>query len=184
MKPMTIHATPARSRGVSLLVSLIFLVVLTLLGLTAARVAIMQERMAGNVRETNEAFQAAEATLREIEQRLQAIAQGGTGGLPVVPTWADISLNRNDCTLQSKAENDWTAWDSAPWQTAPTTGNDYLVVSISAVVESGGDLFQPPCLPISSADDTALDDAYIIVARATGPAATGDVIVQSIYYWP
>lgn len=54
-------------RGVSLVVSLIFLVILTLLGLTAMRVATMEERMSGNARDRNIAFQAAEAALRDAE---------------------------------------------------------------------------------------------------------------------
>lgn len=54
-------------RGVSLVVSLIFLVILTVLGLTALRVATMEERMSGNARDRNVAFQAAEAALRDAE---------------------------------------------------------------------------------------------------------------------
>lgn len=58
---------PRSQRGVSLVVSLIFLVILTLLGLTAMRVATMEERMSGNARDRNIAFQAAEAALRDAE---------------------------------------------------------------------------------------------------------------------
>jgi len=54
-------------RGVSLAISLIFLVILTMLGLTALRVATMEERMSGNSRDRNLAFQAAEAALRDAE---------------------------------------------------------------------------------------------------------------------
>ncbi|MEE4331535.1 MAG: PilX N-terminal domain-containing pilus assembly protein, partial [Wenzhouxiangella sp.] len=71
---------PQRARGVTLLIGLMILLVLIILGLTSSNVSMMQERMAGNFRESNLAFQAAEDTLREIEMRLQGMG-GGTGGL-------------------------------------------------------------------------------------------------------
>ena len=54
-------------RGASLLVGLIFLVILTMLGLMALRVATVEERMSGNSRDRSIAFQAAEAALRDAE---------------------------------------------------------------------------------------------------------------------
>ena len=62
-----------RERGVVLVVSLIMLLVLTLLGVTAMQSTIMQERMAGNAREVSMAFQAAEAALRDGENALIAL---------------------------------------------------------------------------------------------------------------
>jgi type IV pilus assembly protein PilX len=53
--------------GAALVVGLIFLVVLTLLGITALKTGILEERMAGNSRDANIAFQAAEAALRDAE---------------------------------------------------------------------------------------------------------------------
>lgn len=53
-----------RQQGAALVVGLIILVVLTLIGVQAMRTNIVQERMAGNMRERNIAFQAAEAALR------------------------------------------------------------------------------------------------------------------------
>ncbi|MEZ5665655.1 MAG: PilX N-terminal domain-containing pilus assembly protein [Burkholderiaceae bacterium] len=47
-----------------LVIGLIILVVLTLLGVQGMRTNVAQERMAGNMRERNLAFQAAEAALR------------------------------------------------------------------------------------------------------------------------
>ena len=59
-----------RESGSALVVSLILLVVLTMLGVQGMRTNVMQERMAGNMRERSLAFQAAEAALREGESRL------------------------------------------------------------------------------------------------------------------
>ena len=51
-------------RGAVLLVSLVMLLLLTLIGLAGMRRAQLEERMAGNLRDRQMAFQAAEAALR------------------------------------------------------------------------------------------------------------------------
>jgi type IV pilus assembly protein PilX len=58
--------------GSVLAIALIFLLLMTLLGVTAMRTTTMQERMAGNVRDRNLAFQAAEVALREGERFIVA----------------------------------------------------------------------------------------------------------------
>ncbi len=84
-------------QGSVLIVSLIFLVVLTLLGIASVRSTSIQERMAFNTREQNLAFQAAEAALRDGE--LWLLAQIGNSQPPgtqascasncySVPVWA------------------------------------------------------------------------------------------------
>ena len=60
-------------RGVSLVVALIFLVILSVLGLTAMRVATMEERMSGNSRDRSLAFEAAEAALRDAESDIDCL---------------------------------------------------------------------------------------------------------------
>lgn len=57
-------ASMLRQRGSALAISLIFLLLMTLLGVSAMQGSNMQERMAGNLRDRNMAFQAAEAALR------------------------------------------------------------------------------------------------------------------------
>jgi type IV pilus assembly protein PilX len=58
--------------GVVLVVSLIMLLLLTLIGLSAMQSTGLEERMAGNMRDRNLAFQAAEAGLRDAEQYLES----------------------------------------------------------------------------------------------------------------
>lgn len=171
----------ATQRGAALFVSLMLLLVLTLIGLSAANVGLLQERMAGNVREYNAAFQAAEATLREIESELGDIVGGSGGSLGTIKIWAEaqaeLGINRNDCTLSGADVDDW------PWQTAPVTGNDYVVIALTDA-GLGGTIFGSACRPMNELNDTALDEYYLVAARAQGPAGTADVIVQSIFFWP
>ncbi len=57
----------AAERGSALILSLIFLVIMTLIAVSAMRDTTLQERMAGNLRDRSLAFQAAEASLRDGE---------------------------------------------------------------------------------------------------------------------
>ncbi|KKN95312.1 hypothetical protein LCGC14_0178390 [marine sediment metagenome] len=61
-----------RQQGSALIVSLVFLLLLTLASVSSIKSSINQERMAANVKFKNDSFQAAEAGLRIAEQSLQA----------------------------------------------------------------------------------------------------------------
>lgn len=58
-------------RGMALLVSLVFLLLLTLIGLSSMQNATLQEKMAGSVILSNQSFQGAEAALRVGESAVQ-----------------------------------------------------------------------------------------------------------------
>jgi type IV pilus assembly protein PilX len=61
-----------QQKGVVLLVSLLFLLLLTLLGVSSMQNATLQEKMASSVTVRNQSFQSAEATLRRGESAIQA----------------------------------------------------------------------------------------------------------------
>jgi type IV pilus assembly protein PilX len=67
-----------RQRGAALLTGLIFMVILTLLGITAARMAGLEERMSGNMRDRSLAMQAAERALRDAERDIRGPVAGST----------------------------------------------------------------------------------------------------------
>lgn len=54
-----------RETGAALIIGLVLLLVMTLLGITSMQSTTVQERMAGNLRQQDLAFQASEAALRE-----------------------------------------------------------------------------------------------------------------------
>lgn len=54
-----------RERGMALIMSLVILMILTVLGVTAMSTSSMQQRMSGNTQEINRAFQAAESGLNQ-----------------------------------------------------------------------------------------------------------------------
>ena len=63
-----------RQRGMALLVSLVFLLLLTLIGLSSMQSATLQEKMTSSVMLRNQSFQIAEAALRMGESAVQAQA--------------------------------------------------------------------------------------------------------------
>ena len=58
--------------GVALIISLIMLLILTIIMMTALRVTSLEEKMSGNSQNHNMAFQAAESALREAEAYIES----------------------------------------------------------------------------------------------------------------
>ncbi|HET8943095.1 MAG TPA: PilX N-terminal domain-containing pilus assembly protein [Rudaea sp.] len=68
---------PRNSKGAVLFVALVFLVLLTLLGLTAASTSILQERMTGGMRNSQLSLMGADTVARAAEARLWNLADLG-----------------------------------------------------------------------------------------------------------
>lgn len=170
-----------RQCGAALIISVIMLLVLTLLGLSASNISLVQERMAGNFDQYRTAFQNAEDTLRQIEMRLQGLG-GGTAGLGVIDSWTSyqgshgVSLEINDCSLERAHGG---SWDSAPWQDLSGLQGQYLLIDL---------LDQPACRPMEEDTGTPQGVYFLIVARATDGVADGsrraEAVVQSLFFWP
>lgn len=93
-----------RQRGMILIVSMILLLVMTILALTVGQTSRMQERMAGNFRDSDLSFQAAEAGLRNSEQFLWD--QPGppiTCGAPPCDVYQQDTFDTIDLRAQNEA---------------------------------------------------------------------------------
>ena len=82
--------------GAVLIISLIMLLLLTIIGVTAIQTSSLEEKMAGNLRDQNLAFQAAESALRVGETETATIAAsdfytGSTNPLSDI-NWANASV--------------------------------------------------------------------------------------------
>jgi len=154
--------------GAALIISLIFLLVLTLLGVGAMRTTNMQERMAGNLRDSNLAFQAAESALREGEQILQQATLpvfGGTGGL----------LQRQDEAGQASFWRTY-AWDTNSMTATGVAGTaaapQYVIEELPPVPATGGSL-RFGALPEVG--------FYRVTARAVGGTTDAVSVLQITY---
>ena len=65
------HSQQISQQGSVLIISLVIMVVLTILGVSGMKTTILEEKMAGNMRDSQLAFQAAEATLKQAEQYIE-----------------------------------------------------------------------------------------------------------------
>lgn len=96
-----------KQRGAVLAVALMILLVMTMVGISGMRGTVLQERMAYNTKDRNQAFQAAESAMRDAEIYIESIvttgAFDGTSGLfgesqanpdyLDATTWTDNSLS-------------------------------------------------------------------------------------------
>lgn len=110
-----------KQQGVTLVVALIFLAVLALFGATAARNSVLEERMAGNTRDRDLAFQIAEAALKTFERDLSDGTVDTSSGYAdmsncVNPANADCYLGKangeafwNDTGTFPRSNGQWTA---------------------------------------------------------------------------
>ncbi|MCG2578314.1 PilX N-terminal domain-containing pilus assembly protein [Dechloromonas sp. XY25] len=103
-----IHLNPARSQqGATLMVVLIFLMVLSMLGVAAVQNNIFQEKMSGNTRDRELAFEAAEAAVRDASANIISLRAGpwtGGGGLSTYD-----ANNANDSTYWNTSSN-WSSY--------------------------------------------------------------------------
>jgi len=167
--------TPKRQTGAVLVVSLVMLLLLTLISTTAMQTTSLEEKMAGNMRDKDLAFQAAESALKSAEASLDPPAllpifvNSGTGGF-----YLDIDpANPNPNTITTEVLKD-SFWTSNPVATSTVTSLGtastprYIIQKLKAacLIElcSG-----PPPTP------------YKITVRATGGSDNAVVILQSIY---
>lgn len=173
MQPIMHMRYPARQRGAVLIISLIILIVLTILGVTAMQSTTLEEKMAGNMRERDIAFQSAEAALREGESFLENVALpdfDDTDGLykpaDATPLWLTVDWSTGSSDVRDVTEK--VALLDDAYQ--PT----YIIEELPASIGAGDTLvtgFAPP----QAAGN------YRVTARGLGPAGTGNVMVQSYF---
>jgi len=156
--------------GMVLVICLIMLLLLTLSGLAAMQGSALQEKMAGNVRDSEQAFLAAESALRNGETFLNV-----SGGTATFSTAGTSGLY--DRTASSAVAVDWK--DSATvWRTGSTISGisdtpRYFVESLPLVIYKGKSLEA----------DTPLETTviYRVTASASGQTASSRAVLQSTY---
>ena len=117
--PIQAMVARRQQQGISLLMVLLLLIVMSILGVAVLRSSSMQERMSANLRDRNDAFQAAESGLRDAQATVilgtfNAMWNGSStfAALRGSQTCADNGLcDRSDPTVAAN-------WETVP--TAPT----------------------------------------------------------------
>ncbi len=175
---------PMKESGAVLVVGLIMLLLLTVIGLASIRGSDMQERMAGNMRDRNLGFQAAEAALRTGETV--------GGGISALTTPRAINTNgyfdNLNITVAGRPIRP-ALWIKADWETSaysiklddgtltnvaeqPRYVIEKIIVSFDSANQGGG-------LDSGSPQDDKL--YYRITSRGLGGTADSEVVLQSTF---
>ena len=162
---------PGRQIGAVLVISLLILLVLTILGMSAMGTAGLEEKMAGNARAKDLSFQAAESGLRAGEARFE------TGG-----TWFSTpppSIN------ETGADRIW-GWDTTGITAANPQTASWWSANAIALTGNFGDPDPNPRYVIEEHMSHFLDlknHSIVFSFRITARGAVGNTatVLQSVY---
>jgi type IV pilus assembly protein PilX len=172
-----------RQQGASLVIALMFLVVLTILGLVAVRSSTVQERMAGNDRDRAIAFEAAEAALRDAERDIQANLSSAnpfdsacTDGLCMpstvaTPNWSSISWTGATSRIYGVNSG------AGAFPLAVANPPRYIIELLPDVPSGSGNT-----LNANPRSSTRGGTAYRITACGWGRRPGTTVMLQSVYF--
>lgn len=177
---------PQTQHGAVLITGLLILLVLTILGVTGMSGSSLQERMSGNDRERQVAFQAAEAALRGGENFIgnpaasfnsSDFSNTCVGGLCNPFTPSDITGDKPD-TEQWLIAGNWN--DASKHKKQAMTGD--LVGDPKYIIEYlGKQVIAPETTITCSTTPANCNDIYRITAIGTGRTPTSRVMLQSIF---
>ena len=162
-----------RQKGAVLIVSLILLVIMTFIGLAGMEMTGLEEKMAGNMRDRNMAFQAAEASLLEAEAFLAAQDPvfNNANGLYQLRT---DGRNRWD-TVDWSNSNDVESYAGNGFSELGADGVAYIIEDFAEGTRNDGEDYDPT--DISQPDEFY----YRVTARAVGQTNAAEVLLQTIY---
>lgn len=182
---------PAAQRGLSLITTLLFMVAALMLGVSVLSVNVMQERVIGNTKDRDLAFQAAEAALRDAERDLllnisatSVFDATCTNGLCTPPSQRAVALS---VPVDDPATGfSWANAAQVRTYGQYTGATAFPSVKADAppryVIEKLGPLGTPPGESLTKGlEPTAPAYGYRITAQATGARAETVVVLQSIY---
>jgi len=157
--------------GAVLVVSLIMLLLLTIIGVSGVQSTSLEEKMAGNNRDRNLAFQSAEAALRAGEARIETLWNGGNGSIQAFCTGTAGQFSTvPGCNNAPPDPETATTWTDNTKSISHNTGSSevgtqprYFITYVAAYNPG------PPATPIS----------FTVTARGTGGQDTTEVILQS-----
>lgn len=185
MRPwIRLPASARTQRGVALFISLVLLLVLTIIGVSAVQTTTLETRMARNEHDTLLAFQAAESALRDAEVFLMQNV---------------VSVEDTDAFTGAGAAGLWDVADDPaepdPWERAGIWSGGQSVI---AVTDVGGVVAEAPRYVIEHLGDVASQEnphqitagypdpvdrvaMFRITARGVGGSANARVLLQSTY---
>jgi type IV pilus assembly protein PilX len=168
-----------REQGVVLFMTLVMLLIITVLGLSSVQTTSMQERMARNSRDSNLAFQSAEAAIKAAEAVVQDY---------VIEENFDDLVDSTAGLFYEASYNETQNWQNFDWENGAFYTADaivgtaavpkYLVEVVKTVVAYDDTLNLN-----NIGQDTGSGSTHIfrITAYGTGGTSTAHVMIQSTF---
>jgi type IV pilus assembly protein PilX len=175
-----------KQRCMVLIVALVMVLLMTIVGLAAIRGSNMQELMAGNMRDRNLAFQAAEAGLRAGESQVRPeilvlpVFDGTEEGMQ-----PDLNAPGGLAPSIFWATDDWAVANSSVLTamgldlasgSQPRYVVEKLVVPVTAAAAAEGS-----AIDVASLDAFEEAEFFRVTSRGVGGTTDTDVLVQSVY---
>ncbi len=180
MKQKSSPCSLNQQKGVTLVIALILLLVVSLLGLSAMKATTMEEKMVGNTQDLNMAFEAAETALRIAADDIPNAESTGfsddcTSGYCTAASGADDQARWEDTTLD--------VWNTAG-KTQVTSGVGGVASQPQYIIEKldyssvGG---SASLVTGYSSNGASGGSYYRVTTRATGASDTAVVMLQALY---
>jgi len=169
-------------RGAVLILCLVFLTVLTLMAMTGMDTSVTEERMAGNMQDYNQAFEAAEVAVEDAEAWLASqldLPTANSSGTAEV--WTMNGPDPDSDAIAWWAERD-AAWWNANAESA--AGLDQVAQQPQYVIEEYFVSTQGQSLNQGTGENATTRVLHRITARGVGSSGTAEVMLQSTYVRP
>jgi type IV pilus assembly protein PilX len=172
---LTTPFSACSQRGAALITALLLLVVLTILALSVMQMSRVQEKMVGNTRDLNVAFEAAEAAVRNGE----ALVRKQTSAVDCSASASCKSWIKGSAPDLANQSPDW--WASTATAFADPTGKAmgavkdnprYVIEHLAFVRTDGG---------VESSVEPVGRDFYEVTARSTGASGLANTVVQTTF---
>lgn len=171
------QALTHRERGITLVVTLLFLLLLTILGITAMNTSGLQEKMAGNLRDQDTALQAAESALRTGEESMWTLWISGRPN-------SDLTCSTGICSkdVADPLNDAWwgaysTEYGGAGSQIAQMGG---AAVDPRFVIEES-DSVEPDQVIGTYGQSMQTTQYYKVISRASGTTTLSMVVVEETF---
>lgn len=167
-----------QQKGFVLFVVMIFLIVMSMLGITMFGGFIKDQKMAGNMREKQRAIEAAQANLDMVESWLQTTSNVYEGGWALAVSCDATTLASATPVICSNALSNPT---SLPWS-ASQTYQPTNTATMSVVAGGGANSYASyPSYYLQEMSHTDSTAWYKVTSTAQGGNATAATVIETIY---
>jgi type IV pilus assembly protein PilX len=183
MKKPRIHtATREAQHGAILIMCLIFLTILTLMAITSMDTSVTEERMAGNMQDYNQAFEAAELAMEDAETWLSSqLDMPTSNNLGTAEVWTEDGPDPDSDAVSWWAERDATWWNT---NADAASGLQQVAQQPQYVIEEYYVSTDGQSLAQGTGEQPPTRILHRITARGVGSSSDAEVLLQSTYVRP